>query len=747
MPGIRVASRQLPFFLCIWLFAATNDAAGTGYPQSQTQNQPSGQVRTEISYPEGKVVLLSDSQERFGKSRHRATGHVLITYQDLVITCDGAEYDEATQEGVTTGPTRFSQGRQWLTCSRAEFDLGKQTATLHDATGFTDQEFLLMGQTVRKIGRDRYVVDRGSMTACLEQNPKWAFQVGNARIRVDQTAQLRRVLFKIKGIPVFYFPYLVIPMETKKRSSGFLPFHTGTSDSKGRQFSLGYFHPLGPSADITFYGDYFSLRGMGYGGIFRARPNQTTDIRIEGYGVDDRQGQGGAHLVVDAESRFKNGFRTVAAVNVTTNFMFRQAFSEGFRSATTSEERSLLFATNNHGNISANFAFQREEVFFPARSLVIRNSPSMEFRTHGKQLGRLPLIFYFRAAAEGLSRSDIVIETPRIVQRLDFHPRLALRLPSFAGFSIVPSAGIRETYYSARITRDAIPEVIPTPLRRQYTELQVEMRTPELEKAFHSQKFGNFQHHIEPMVTYRRIHGITEMREIIRFDDQDAIADTNELEYGIVNRIVRKREKSPGISEDYEFFSIKIAQKYYFDPDFGGAFLPGQSNQFYPLYTLTGFSATGISRSLAPTTISMRLTPRPGVSYDVHADYDTRLARLRDASVSAQWQQEKLFIAGTYFKTNAFEAGDFNANHIQSQIGYGLLDRGFSASLTVSYDLRTRTLLNSNSRLNYAWNCCGIALQYQQFDLGLRIESRITFSFSLKGIGNFGNLKRPESLF
>ena len=143
----------------------------------------------------------------------------------------------------------------------------------------------------------------------------------------------------------------------------------------------------------------------------------------------------------------------------------------------------------------------------------------------------------------------------------------------------------------------------------------------------------------------------------------------------------------------------------------------------------------------------MRLTPRPGVSYDVHADYDTRLARLRDASVSAQWQQEKLFIAGTYFKTNAFEAGDFNANHIQSQIGYGLLDRGFSASLTVSYDLRTRTLLNSNSRLNYAWNCCGIALQYQQFDLGLRIESRITFSFSLKGIGNFGNLKRPESLF
>jgi hypothetical protein len=88
------------------------------------------------------------------------------------------------------------------------------------------------------------------------------------------------------------------------------------------------------------------------------------------------------------------------------------------------------------------------------------------------------------------------------------------------------------------------------------------------------------------------------------------------------------------------------------------------------------------------------------------------------------------------------------ANHIQGQIGYSSpRQQGFASSFTVSYNLKTGQWLNSNTRVNYTWNCCGVAVEFDQFDLGLRIESKFSFSFMLKGIGNFGNLKRPESLF
>jgi hypothetical protein len=135
------------------------------------------------------------------------------------------------------------------------------------------------------------------------------------------------------------------------------------------------------------------------------------------------------------------------------------------------------------------------------------------------------------------------------------------------------------------------------------------------------------------------------------------------------------------------------------------------------------------------------------MSYDFRADYDSKLDRMRDASLSAIWQREKVFMAGTYFKTAALESALQKSNHVQGQAGYGSPNRGFSASLTLSYNVETSKLLNSHSRLNYVWDCCGIAMEFQQFDLGLRTESRFSFSFTLKGIGSFGNLKRPESLF
>jgi LPS-assembly protein len=193
--------------------------------------------------------------------------------------------------------------------------------------------------------------------------------------------------------------------------------------------------------------------------------------------------------------------------------------------------------------------------------------------------------------------------------------------------------------------------------------------------------------------------------------------------------------------------SLTITQKQYFDPTFGGAFKEGQANIFYPLYTLTGFATSSILRDFAPTNLVARVTPAPGITFDARADFDTKLDRLLDASVTTLWHQERVFIAGTYFKTNQLDQGTFESNQIQGQFGWGRLDRGLSLSATISYDIFSSRLLNSHTRLMYFWDCCGVALDYQKYDVGIRSENRLTFSFSLKGIGSFGNMKRPESLF
>lgn len=704
-------------------------------------------VRTEIPYRDGTVVLLSEFQEKITETRYRAKGQVEISFQDVVITSDEVEYDELTRVGETKGAARFSQNKQWLVCSRAEFNFESQTGVFYDASGFTDEEFLIRGRTIRRTGRDTYVIDEGYITACADKLPKWSFDMSRAKIRVDRTARLHHMVFKVKGIPLFYTPYLIVPMERKRRNSGFLIPHTGTSTSKGRVFSEGYFQTLGPSADITVYGDYFTERGLGYGGIFRARPNPETRLYLLAYGIGDRLGQGGAHLIVDGETSLRNGFRAVANVNITSNFRFRQAFSDSFHSATIPLERSVVFVTGNQKSFSTNFAFHREEVLQPERSVVIRKAPTVEFLSLGQPLGRTPLIFYLRLAAEGIRRTDSVLQTPSLVQRLDLFPRLALRLPALRGFSLIPSIGFRQTYYSARIDDQPQPQVIASSLYRHYSDFELDMRAPTLEKTYRTASLGTFKHVIEPVSTYRWINGIDHLRETIRFDEHDAVADSNELEYGVVNRIFKSREVRPGVRQDFEFLSLRLSQKYYFDPDFGGAFQSGSANIFYPLDTLTGFSLTGTQRNLAPTSMVLRISPSSAISHDIRADYDSKFKRFRDASISTAWYREKFVLAATYFRTYALEPETFDAHHIQALTGYGSPLRGLSASVVLSYNIQTSKLLNSYSRLNYAWDCCAVAMEFQQFDLGARAETRFSFSFTLKGIGSFGNIKRPESLF
>ncbi len=728
----------------LWMFFFTVPAKSLLAAHTRVDNPE--QVRTEIPYRDGTVILISDFQDSIG-TRYSAKGNVLITFKDIVITSEEVVYDEATQEGFATGQTRFSQKQQWLVCSRAEFNLNTQTGVFYDASGYTDREFFITGRTIFKTGPETYRVENGTITACNERQPKWGFEASTTNIRVNGTARLHKLKFKIKGIPVFYAPFLAVPMEKKVRSSGFVPFHLGSSTSKGRSFSQGYFQTIGRSADVTVYADYFSLRGLAIGSIFRARPNPATRFYLEAYGIRDRLKQGGILLTVDGESLLWNDWRAVARVNITSNFNFRQAFSDSFRSATISQERAIAFLTKNHESISTNISYQREEVLFPVQPLVIRKIPSIEFSSVGAPLGRSPFFFGFRASLDALSRRDISMETQRLIQRIDFFPRVVLRLPSLIGFSIVPSAGVRETYYGARMSETSASGILNQSLHRQYAELEIELRTPTLERDFLSSRLGKFQHVIEPFVTYRWIHGIKDLEKTIRFDAEDAIADTNEVQYGIANRFFRERQTGAGMQEKYEFMSIALVQKYYFDPTFSGAFQPGQLNSFYPLDSITGFYQTGIQRNLAPLSAIVQLSPKNGIHNDIRADFDTKLQRWRNASLSTLWQQGKFFLAGTYFVTEALERGSLSSNHLQGQVAYGSLQRGFSASLTLSYNFKTAKLLNSHTRLNYIWDCCGVAADFTQFDLGLRTESRLSFSFTLKGIGSFGNLKRPDSLF
>src|SRR5204863_8177504 len=166
----------------------------------------------------------------------------------------------------------------------------------------------------------------------------------------------------------------------------------------------------------------------------------------------------------------------------------------------------------------------------------------------------IPLYYSFETAAEGVSRKEtpadlltFVTEAGRapiithsVVQRLDLHPSVELPL-SFGGWNLAATAGVRATYYSNSID-PTTQFVSPRDVIRGYGEFELDLRPPALARNFRrSDGSVWFRHVIEPYVTYRRIVGIDDFDRIIRFDYLDAIADTNELEFGVANRFYTRR--------------------------------------------------------------------------------------------------------------------------------------------------------------------------------------------------------------
>ena len=94
-------------------------------------------------------------------------------------------------------------------------------------------------------------------------------------------------------------------------------------------------------------------------------------------------------------------------------------------------------------------------------------------------------------------------------------------------------------------------------------------------------------------MVYRKLSGINDFDRIIRFDYIDAVADTNEIEFGVANRFFTRRSTenvtdahatSTGAenrqqlsTQPYEALTITLRGKYFFDPFFGGALETGRT--------------------------------------------------------------------------------------------------------------------------------------------------------------------------
>jgi LPS-assembly protein len=481
-----------------------------------------------------------------------------------------------------------------------------------------------------------------------------------------------------------------------------------------------------------------------------------------------------------------------------SSYVYRLAFNDVFTQAVNSEVRSQAFLTNSTNGFFNNLLTERYQNFEGTTAgdvITITHAPSLELASEDRELSHSPFYWSYDAEAGGLSRSEPGFHTSLLVARFDLNPSLSLPV-LVDGWSLRPEISLHETFYSQQLALSStLGAANSDPINRQALEGSFELRPPALERIFGKEFLGRkWKHVIEPSATYRYVTGINNFAKFLRFDERDILSDTNEVEYGVINRLYSKRISSEpedcgpaGMPElevggqppqsqvpweqqtlpqdtpcqpgppVREVITWELAQKYYLDPTFGGALVPGTRNVFAATVDLTGNAFLNDARRLSPLISRLRIQPTSRIDGEWDLDYDVKKGRI-DASTALLSYRFGLFTfgGGNAFLQTPLETALVNAlptperfDQFRVLAGYGHADKqGFTGAASVGFDGQQGFLQYASVQTAYNWNCCGVNIEYRRFALGsVRNENQFRFTFALANIGAIGNLRRQERLF
>ncbi|WP_255550998.1 LPS assembly protein LptD [Granulicella sp. dw_53] len=817
----------------VWAQEVTNQAT----PQSSLPNEPSTASSSSDSeqYPiaqvlpgpddSTKVVIESSGPQSKIGTKFILDNDVVITYGDRKVQADHVEYDTETGDLVATGHLKATGGKnnEIISASHGTMNVKQQTGRFFDVTGSVglkqtgpksklvyanSNPFLFSGKMVVKTGPQEYEIYDGTVTSCLLPHPDWLLSSGKFVVNSEK-ATATNSIFKLLNIPLLYLPYVTHPVDEEGRQTGILLPVIGESSTKGLVIGEQVYWAINRSMDMTVGVEYFSRRGWAQSAAFRYKGVGNDFVTSRYSGLLDRGyvtggmyvNQGGQDFTLTGRHDFvpdtgTNQTRVAADVEYLSSYPYREAFTENFNQAVSTDILSTAYGVHQVDGYSMDIRADRYQglkrvptATVTEQQVRIFHAPSIDLDTTDHALGMTGLRWSVEASAAGLKRAEPFFVSSGIVERLDVHPVLSYPFAA-AGWHVRPSVALRDTFYS----RSRLPFVLGapqvesvSPINRSDVEVELDIRPPVIERTFTSGFVRNllhrdFRHTIEPEFTYRYVSGIGNFQSLLRFDDIDVASDTNELEYGVTQRLfLRPGKKGPcnasivpddpsnaRIKDDgdvvapikcgaREWISWRVTQKRFFDELFGGAVIRGRRNILDSTLNFSGIAFLTEPRAISPLVSRLRVRASEKVDVEWNFDLDTGAKKFTSNNVLVDVHEGNTFAGMSYARLNApgrsYTQGIPSATSDFSQLrlllGYGSPSKpGIGVAANAGLDLKQGMIQYAALQTSYNWNCCGLSIEYRKYELGsVRNENAYRFNFTLVNIGAAGNLRRAERLF
>ena len=567
-----------------------------------------------------------------------------------------------------------------------------------------------------------------------------------------------------------------------------------STGSSIRGYTLGeqFYWAISRSMDMIVGSEYYSKRGWAQNGDFRYKGPRLDHLTVRWNALLDRGveepsttspgtmvlvNQGGVDI--HAAGRKDLGAETRMAGNVEylSSYVYRLVFNDNYWQAVSSEVQSNVSVTHTHNGFVPSASMDRFQTFASTASgdeARILHLPNLRFDVLDRPLGGSLLNWGLGSSLGYMGRSEHEFHA-RNVGRIDFYPHVTLPFQA-GGWSVVPEAALRETFYSISQVPDltgansGTPTISHDSLSRSDVEFSLDLRPPAVERDFtlgHGSQV--LRHVIEPELTYRLVHGIgADARRVLLIDTTDIAADTDEVGFSLTQRFyLRPTSQQPcKDGEDQggeagacpakprEWASWQIAQKFYIDPNFGGALVAGRRNVFDTTLDLSGVAFLTSPRNLAPLTSRLRFEAVENLRVEWDLDYDPKDGRIGATNVFAGYSKGRTMVGIGHALLNAVDENGSTASLIKSQQIQPFLSigkpsgSGFNLAANGGYDLTHGALQYAGVQAAYNWNCCGLTFGYRRFELGsARNETQYLYSFTIANFGSVGDIRRSNTAF
>ncbi len=208
------------------------------------QSKPAKVVYKNMSLEAGKITVLLDSS--------------LIIAESIQDT--GIDGKNNTQ--LTAVPIFKQEGQEPFSGKRIVYNIKTKKGVVKEGrTKFEDGHYF--GEDITMLKEKVFQIKNGFFTTCdIEDHPHFRFKGGKMKMVADDKIVVKPIIIYIRDVPVFYFPFAVLPIR-RGRHSGILFPTFGTTQNEGRFLrGLGYYFAPNDYMDVKLIADYFEKSGF-----------------------------------------------------------------------------------------------------------------------------------------------------------------------------------------------------------------------------------------------------------------------------------------------------------------------------------------------------------------------------------------------------------------------------------------------------------------------------------------------------